>query len=124
MGHTLRMTLLCATIAQAAGCAPKLPPTPGEPPVSAFDVGDRARVAFDEVAFSIPFRGASTSYQTLHVAVNAFVNPTHSQESRLYEAQTIVRRCDARIAARLVEVMAGIGEQSIGDTEPLRKRIV
>ena len=119
-----RIHLLCclALVALASGCATS-PPAEGTA-VSAYSVGDRARVTFDEVVVSLPFRGASAPYQNLHVVPAAIVNARRTTYSSPYQAEGILRRLETRVAARLSEVLSSLGEQSLSDTPTLRKRVL
>ena len=122
--HMSRNYLLWCTalVAFASGCATS-PPAEGTA-VSAYAVGDRARVTFDEVVVSLPFRGASGPYQNLHVAPAAIVNARRTTYTSSYQAEGILRRLETRVAARLSEVLSGLGEQSLSDTPSLRKRVL
>ena len=112
----------CCVLALLCGCE-SAPPAAGEA-VSAYYVGDRAHVSFDEVVVSLPLRGASAPYQNLHVSVAAVVNPRKTSWSSSYDVQGILRRVEHRIAARLSEVLSGLGEQSLSDAPALRRKIV
>jgi hypothetical protein len=106
-----------------SGCATA--PPPGGGPVTGYYVGDRARVTFDEVVVSLPLRGVNAPYQNLHLSVAAVINVRKTTwGSTTYELQDIVRRSEHRIAARLSEVLSGLGEQSPGDTAALRQRVL
>ena len=119
-----RMRLLCclALVALASGCA-TAPPAEGTA-ASAYSVGDRARVMFDEVVVSLPFRGANAPYQNLHVAPAAVVNVRRTTYSNTYQAQDILRRLEIRVAARLSDVLSSLGEQSLSDTATLRRTVL
>jgi hypothetical protein len=69
---------------------------------SAYAVGDRARAAFDEVVVSLPMRGTNAPYQTLQLAVTAFINPVRTTLADPYVAEAIVQGCEARIVVRLI----------------------
>ena len=77
---------------------------------------------FDEIVVSLPLRGANGSYQNLHVAPAAVVNVRRTTYSKVYEAQDILRRLEARVSVRLSEILSGLGEQSLSDAPALRKR--
>jgi hypothetical protein len=112
-----------ALAALLAGCATA--PPPGGAPVSGYYVGDRARVTFDEVVVSLPLRGVSAPYQNLHLSFGAVINVRKTAwGTTTYELQDIIRRVGRRITARLSEVLSGLGEQSLGDTAALRKRVL
>jgi hypothetical protein len=108
-------------IALASGCV-TTPPTEGT--TSAYSVGDRARVIFDEVVVSLPLRGANVPYQNLHVAPAAVVNVRKTTYSSPNQAEQILRRLESRVASRLSEVLASLGEQSLSDTAVLRRKIL
>jgi hypothetical protein len=119
-----RIHLFCCftLVAFLSGCVTS-PPADGTA-VSAYSVGDRARVAFDEIVVSLPFRGVNTPYQNLHVAPAAIVNARRTTYSSPYQAEQILRRLETRVAARLSEVLSGLGEQSLSDTAGLRRRVL
>jgi len=81
-------------------------------------------VVFDEVVVSLLLRGATASYQNLHVAHAAVVNARRTTYSSTYQAQDILRRLEARVAARLSKVLSALGEQSLSDTAALRRRVL
>src|SRR5262245_47440193 len=85
-----RTLLLCCLVVGtlASGCA-TTPPAEGTA-VSAYSVGDRARVMFDEVVVSLPLRGANSPYQNLHVAPAAVVNAKRTTYSSTHQAQDIL----------------------------------
>jgi hypothetical protein len=115
--------LLAGTLAMAAltGCVTTPTRTEGQT-VSAGAVGDRGRVAFDEVVVSLKFAGAPT-YQNLHVATAAVVNPVRTTIANQYDVHGILQRVETRVAARLTEVLSGLGEQTLDNTRALRPRI-
>ena len=115
--------LLCclALAALASGCVTS---PPAESTTSAYSVGDRARVMFDEVVVSLPLRGANAPYQNLHVAPAAVVNVRQTTYTGTYQAQDILRRLETRVASRLSEVLSSLGEQSLSDTSALRRRVL
>jgi len=119
-----RIHLLCclALVALASGCVTS-PPAEGTA-ASAYAVGDQARVMFDEVVVSLSLRGANAPYQNLHIAPAAVVNVRRTTYSSTYQAQDILRRLEIRVAARLSEVLSGLGEQSLSDTGALRRRVL
>lgn len=93
--------------------------------MAGYYLGDRARVPFEEVVASLPLRGVNLPYQNLHVSVAAVINVRKTTwGSTTYDLQDIVRRVEHRIAARLSEVLSGLGEQSLGDAAALRQRIL
>ncbi|MDD5141166.1 MAG: hypothetical protein PHY43_13005 [Verrucomicrobiales bacterium] len=110
-------------LALVPGCV-TLPPPNDRAGASAYSVGDRARVTFDEVVVSLRFQGANAPYQNLHVTLAAFVNPKKTTYSSPYQAEDILRRLETRVAVRLSEMLGGLGEQSLGDTEALRRKIL
>ena len=82
---------------------------------SAYSVGDRTRIALDEVVVSLPLKGMGT-YQNLHVHLAATVNPVKSTIYSAYTVSEIVQRLEARINARVVEVLYEQKEPSLEDT--------
>ena len=86
-------------------------------------VGDRSRVALDEVVVSLPLKGATQPYQNLHVCLAAAINPVKTSAYSPYTVMDILQRLEARIGARLVEVLSGMKEQTLDDTPALRARV-
>jgi hypothetical protein len=85
---------------------------------SAYQVGDRGRVGFDEIVVSLPYRGANTPYQNLHLSLTAFVNPIRKTPSSEWDVESILRRSQGRIEARLSQVLAAQGGAQSPDTDP------
>jgi hypothetical protein len=110
-----------ALLTLTAGC---ITTPPAEGTKSAYSVGDRARVMFDEVVVSLPLRGANTPYQNLHVAPAAVVNVRKTTLSSPFQAEQILRRLESRVAARLTETLSSLGEQSLSDTPVLRSKVL
>jgi len=84
---------------------------------------------FDEVVVSLRLRGANAPYQNLHVALAALVNPRKTTVSTPYgsspdQAEGILRRVEIRVAARLSEALIDSKEESLDNTERLRRRIL
>ena len=104
-----------------SGCARDRPQ--GEPYPYPSQVGDQGRVSFEEVVVSLPLRGATGPYQNLHVAVTASINPVDPGGMGPFFAEGIVRRTEARVAARLVQALSALGGQSIDRTDELRGRV-
>jgi hypothetical protein len=119
-----KMLLACgsALLAVVSGCVHSPPPADGAG-VSAYSVGDRRRVTFDEIVVSIPLMGASAPYQNLHVAPAAFVNPRTTTYASPSEAEMILRRLETRVAARITEVLVGVGQTGMDMTGHLRLTI-
>ena len=113
--------LCCAASFYFCGCVTS-PVTPGTT-VSAYSVGDRARVAFDEVVVSLKMHESTAPYQNLHVALAAFANPSKPTLASNYDAETILRRLETRLTARVSESLSNLGEQSL-DTRELRMKIL
>lgn len=99
-------------------------PAPADAKVSAYSVGDRGRVMFDEIVVSLPFRANDgtvvSTYQNLHVAPAAVVNVRRTTLSSAYEAESILERLQVRVAARLSEVLSKLPPQSLNDTAAIR----
>jgi hypothetical protein len=122
MKSTRIVLLTCFTAtALLSGCV-TAPPREGAA-VSAYSVGDRGRVTFEEVVVSLRLSGANAPYQNLHVALAAFVNPLKPTLSSPYDAEGILRRMETRVIARVSESLSDLGEQSL-NTRELRKRIL
>jgi hypothetical protein len=124
-----RMQLIAGLVllGLASGCVTSSPPA-DRTGVSAYSVGDRGRVMFDEVVVSLRLRGANAPYQNLHVVPAALVNPRQTASSSSYEspyqAEQILRRLEVRVAAQLSQMLCGLGEQSLEDTGTLRQKIL
>jgi len=119
MSRTARLAILAVAL---SGCMTT--PAPQGTVVSADSVGDRAGVVFNEVVVSLPFRGTLDAYQNLHVAPAAVVNVKNTTSSSAYQAEWILRRMETRVAARLSEVLSGLGWQSLADTASLRQLVL
>src|SRR4051794_3560255 len=104
-----RSTILFCCVAFLAtplcGCVSTPPVGPGGM-ASAYAVGDRGRVGFDEVVVSLPFRGVSAPYQNLHVSLTAFTNPVRKTPSSEWDVEGILRRSEGRMQARVSQVLA------------------
>jgi hypothetical protein len=125
-------------ISLAAGCVST--PPPAQATVSAYSVGDRGRVTFDEVVVSLPFRAADGTsmqgYQNLHVVPAALVNERPRTPSGSYayssgytpsspsEVEGILQRLEIRVNARLSEVLSKLAPQSLNDTANLRDLVI
>lgn len=109
---------ICVAMAAVSGCAPTV-----DPAVPLNYVGDRGRLTYDELIVSLPVRGVSAPYQNLHVAVSVFLYQTQNRSSGAFEVEGVVRRCEPRVAARLVEVLTRLGEQSIEGSPQLRETV-
>ena len=112
---------LAAAAGLTGGCITS--PAPEGQAYSAYAVGDRTRVALDEVVVSLPFIGASQPYQNLHVGLAATVNPVKATMYRPYTVTDILERLDARISARVVEVLSNLKAQSLDDMPALRAQV-
>jgi hypothetical protein len=108
------MSLLC-------GCLTS--PAPEGAAYSAYAVGDRTRVALDEVVVSLPMKGATQPYQNLHVGLAATINPVKTTLHEPYTVSGIIQRLEARIGARVLEFLSGTKVQSLDDMASLRAQI-
>jgi hypothetical protein len=116
--------LICAgALVGLIGCGSTPPAGEGEL-ASAYAIGDRARVGFDEIVVSLPFRGINTPYQNLHVSLTAFVNPIRKSDGTEWDVQRILRSSEGRIMTRLSERLGEQGEQSLAQNRKLRELIV
>jgi len=86
-------------------------------------VGDRTRVALDEVVVSLPMKATAQPYQNLHVGLAATINPVKTTLHDPYTVSGIIQRLDARIGARVVEFLTGVKGQSLDDMPLLRAQI-
>lgn len=112
-----------AAISTCLLCGCITSPAPQGAAYSAYAVGDRTRVALDEVVVSLPMKGATQPYQNLHVSLAATINPV---KTTLHEPDTvsgIIQRLEARIGARVLEFLSGTKETSINDMPSLRAQI-
>ena len=114
--------LICLTMAAhllLAGCVTSPPAAGG---ASAYAVGDRVDVSFDEVVVSLRLRGSNVPYQNFHIAIKAFANPVRTTHSSPWDAQGIIQRCEGRMAARVSEALSAVTEpQAIEDVRQLRE---
>ena len=101
------------------GCVNTPPAGPGEV-ASAYAVGDRARVGFDEIIVSLRLRGSNSPYQNLHVSLTAFINPIRKTSGSEWDVESILRRSEGRMAAKVSEALSNQPEQSIDDSKRLR----
>jgi hypothetical protein len=101
-----------------------VPPPADTTRASAYAVGDRGRIMFDEIVVSLPLRGANAPYQNLHIAPAALVNPRKTTPASPSEAEGILRRLETRVAARLTEMLTSLKEQSLEENKELRRRIL
>jgi len=99
-------------------------PTATQPTSYAANLGDRANVGLDEIVVSLPLKGSGSLYQNLHVNLAVLINPVQETTGSPYEIESLVRRLDARLNARLVEVLSVAGEQSLENTDALRAKII
>ena len=98
-------------------------PAPEGAAYSAYAVGDRTRVALDEVVVSLPMKATAQPYQNLHVGLAATINPVKTTLHDPYTVSGIIQRLDARIGARVVEFLTGVKGQSLDDMPLLRAQI-
>lgn len=118
----LRASSSLVTIALLSGCINA--PTATQPTSYASTLGDRANVGLDEIVVSLPLKGSNALYQNLHVNLAVLINPVRETSGSPYEIESLVRRLDARLNSRLVEVLSTAGEQSLDSTDALRTRII
>ena len=112
-----------AVIAVGWMCGCVTSPAPEGQTSYAYAVGDRTRVTLDEVIVSLPLKGATQSYQNLHVGLAATVNPVKTTRYDAYTVADVFQRLEARIGARLVESLSGMKEQSLEDMPALRAQV-
>lgn len=84
-------------------------------------VGDRESVGLDEVVVSVP--AGDSSYRNLHIELSAIINPRQVSVYDPNEVRSLVTRLQARIEARLVEVIVELGEIGAGDLASVRDRV-
>lgn len=99
-------------------------PTATQPTSYASTLGDRSNVSLDEIVVSLPLKGSNALYHNLHVNLAVLINPVRETSGSPYEIESLVRRLDARLNSRLVEVLGKAGEQSLDTTDALRTRII
>ena len=90
---------------------------------SAYAVGDRTRVALDEIVVSLPVKGATAPYQNLHIGLAAAINPIKTSSYGPYAITDIMQRLEGRIGARLTEALTSLKEQSLEGMPALRTQI-
>jgi hypothetical protein len=88
----------------------------------AYELGDRAQLAFDEVVVSQRLKDSPQPYQNLHVGLTATINPLKTSVYEPYTVSDVLQRLQARIDARVVEALSG-REQSLTDMPTLRARV-
>ena len=110
---------VCAASA-VCGCSRE---THGDPVVPVDYVGDRGRISYDELVVSLPVRGTGAPYQNLHVTVAVFLDQTERGSAGAFGVEGVVRQCEPRVGARLVESLTRLGEQSIEATPQLRETV-
>ena len=117
--------LLCCLLVMITLSGCMTTPQTGEQAVSsAYAVGDRGQINLDEVVVSLPLRNDSSHpYQNLHVGLAAIVNPQKATHYDPYTVEQIVRRLEARIVARTVETLSGMGPQTIEGMPALGKMV-
>src|SRR5437764_911036 len=107
-------------VATGLMCGCVTSPAPEGQTSLAYAVGDRTRVALDEIIVSLPLKGAAQPYQNLHVGLAATINPVKTTVYSSYTVTDILQRLEARIGARLVEVLSSTKQQSLDDMPVLR----
>ncbi len=89
------------------GCV-TAPPPPQGGQVSAYSVGDRVKVSYDEVVVTA-WRGDNTGkLMNLHVSIAAAANPIRPTRAGPYDAQSIIQACENRVAAEVNQDKAGL----------------
>ena len=111
---------ICVAASTVSGCSPEMH---GDPVVPVDYVGDRGRISYDELVVSLPVRGTGAPYQNLHVTVAVFLDQTERGSAGAFGVEGVVRQCEPRVGARLVESLTGLGEQSIEATPQLRETV-
>src|SRR5258705_504368 len=121
-----RSLLLGFAVPAAMGlmCGCVTAPAPEGQTSLAYAVGDRTRVTLDEVVVSLPLKGAAQPYQNLHLGLAATINPLKTTAYSSYTVTDILQRLEARIGARLVEVLSGLKQQSLDEMPLLRAQVV
>jgi hypothetical protein len=80
-------------------------------------------VALDEIVVSLPLKGATGPYQNLHVGLAAAINPVKTTYEGAYTVGDILQRLEARIAARVVEVLSSEKNISLEQMPELRDQV-
>jgi hypothetical protein len=114
--------VLGLAVAGAAGsmCGCITTPAPEGQAYSAYAIGDRTRVALEEIIVSLPLKGATQPYQNLHVGLAATINPVKTTLYAPYTVTDILQRLEPRISARVVEVLSDKKMSSLDDMPALR----
>lgn len=119
--------LVGAIALSLTGCVATPPP---QPAASAYQLGDRATLALDEIVVSLPLKEASAPYHNLHVQLGAIINPvapeTTATSSYKYdysnEAESLIRRLAPRINTAVSRALSELGPQSIRDSGVIRQK--
>lgn len=110
---------LAAVLIGTTGCT--LPQGPGGGSGAGY-LGDRSSVGLDEIVVSVPSEG-TPPFRNLHVGLAAIINPRDVSLYTPTEVESVVMRTQARLDARLVEVLLAAGPVRIGDLPTLRQRL-
>jgi hypothetical protein len=68
----------------------------------------------------LQLNGSAKPYQNLHIGLAGTVNPVKTTAYSSYTITDILQRLEARIGARLVEVLGALKQQSLDDMPRLR----
>jgi hypothetical protein len=114
---------MCAVaLGMSYGCVTE--PTPADGTASyAYAVGDRERVAFDEIVVSLKLNDDPAPYENLHVALTAFVNPRRATKASLGDAESIVRRCERRLTVHVTATLSSLGPQTLVNGQKVRQDV-
>lgn len=91
---------------------------------SAYVLGDRASLNFDEIVVSLPFSGAVERYQNLHVALAVIINPIRSTAVSDYAARDLVSRMSPRISASVSAALQSGVHHSVLSINELRAKSI
>jgi len=91
---------------------------------TAYYVGDRTSVNFDEVVVSIKVGDGNAALHNLHIRLGAIINPRSVSLTDPHEVGRIVYRQQARISDRLVELLLNKGSLSPNSLPKLKMEIV
>src|SRR5947207_14533455 len=96
MGIRIWVVVVVAAMG-SIGCVTSPAPAGGR--ASAYAVGDRVAVSFDEIVVSLRLNGSSAPYQNFHITIKAFATPVRTTHSNPWAAQATIGRSEVRMSA-------------------------
>lgn len=104
-----------------AGCVTAPAPTDGV--YSAYRVGDRASILFDEVVTTVRSSEWPNVPLNLHVGIGVIANPQKVTTGDPYEVQDIVRRMEPRIASAVAKFLSTRQQIAASEHSQLQEQI-